>query len=109
MLLARFLCAIIALAMLMAPVGMFGSAALEAMPHEAASFEMAHCEDSGKSGTERPDAGASCCIMTCSALAASPEGLPGAVPQGAPLLHWPMVTAPSGLDPEAETPPPRFS
>jgi hypothetical protein len=106
----RFLLSIMALlALLVAPIGMIGGAAM-AMPHHQPQAAAGHCAGAPvpdhRGGEDRA---AIDCMIACAGVPAIPPSAPAAVapiaasPDQAPLrsLH--------GLQPEAATPPPRIS
>ncbi|HEV2745988.1 MAG TPA: hypothetical protein VGW34_01655 [Allosphingosinicella sp.] len=98
----------IALALLLVPAGMTGGGTAMAAGHDmAAAAAMEHCADEQMPPQdEAPD---TCCVVTCVAIAAigGEMGLIGVVPTAKP---WsPLAVRPDGLDPAADTPPPRVS
>lgn len=114
----RLLSFLAALAMLMAPLGMIcDSPAMAAMPagqpmagHDAMAAN--HCAEADaaapKSSKDAPSPNLHC-MMACAAL----PPVAGAVAAEAVLVaarpDFPAPPFGTGLDPEAETPPPRFS
>lgn len=96
-----------AFALLMAPLAMIGGGA--AMAHApAASSAMDHCAGMDGSSPDQPAAGIDC-LIACAAIPALSPRIEGRVVAPAPLPISPPAVAGSGLDPEAETPPPRIS
>ena len=98
------------LALLVAPFGRM--AAAETMPvshHAAATAAMAdHCADLPAPEQDRPDQSIDC-MMACAAMAAADapafetEAFAPAEPERLPLPSF------TGLNPEADPPPPRYS
>ena len=99
---------LLALAMLLAPLTMLGGGAATAMPHDTMA-SMDHCAGMDEPSQDRPGADIDC-MMVCAAVPPplAPR-LDSHTVAPAALPHFAVATAPHGLDPEAETPPPRFS
>lgn len=113
----RLLSFLAAFAMLVAPLGMVcDSAAIAAPPAQqdmAAHAAMAtdHCADANAAPRQSNDAPSPNlhCMMACAAL---PSAIGPSAAEPMLAAARPDIPAPAfgtGLDPEAETPPPRFS
>ena len=103
-------------AMLLAPVGRMGIAQAMALPADAPAAMAGHCADmpdappahhrTPPQGDERK---AVDCMIACAALATAPA--PFVAPQPAPVIlpGALLLSSLTGIRPEAEPPPPRFS
>ena len=105
---------LLAFAMLLAPLTMVGGGAAMAMPHGAApEMAMDHCAGMDAPSKDQPSkdqpAADVDCLMTCAAVPPLVARLEAQLIAPAPLPPFVPAAAPRGLDPEAETPPPRFS
>jgi hypothetical protein len=104
----RFLCSLIALALVLSPLGMSQGMAMAHAP-EAVTAD-GHCGDSQAPADENEGSGAMLdCMGICSAIAAADEAWAA---RGAPAtasIQAPAMPALSGLHPESEPPPPRIS
>jgi len=100
--LSRFLFAVLALALTFAPLP--GGGAATAMP-SAGSME--HCEDMRAPPKDQTDREASCCVAACVGMPAIAAAVAEPALKPAPMRHPALPANASGLDPEAETPPPR--
>ena len=111
MILGRFILALVALAMLFAPVAMPAAAAdMSGMTvMSMADHSEGHCDGNGDPAGSNAQGEANCCLVTCSALPPSPGGPLQRDSAGSLPLYRPALVARSGLDPEAATPPPRLS
>ena len=100
--------AILTLALLLAPAGMFGGQAAMAMPHETSSVSMSHCLETQAPGDEERQMMLDC-AMACTAMPSAAPLLPparavlAALPVSGPVQFF------EGTRPEAATPPPRSS
>ncbi len=103
-----FLSFLVALAVALVPAGMPAAAATPAGHHQAAANTGAgHCAEAPEPAKQQaPD---DCCLMTCVALPPTGGTPLAAAIAPAPLLSIALAADFHGLDPEAETPPPRFS
>lgn len=115
---ARLTSLLAALALLFAPIVMIGGAGTAmAASHHSGSAAMAdpmaaHCaEMEGDGDHKSPDKSRAdiSCMVSCAMIPALPPRLAVAVPQARVLPALPASTSAGSLDPEAETPPPRFS
>jgi len=89
-----------------AAAGMPAAAVMPAGHHEAAAGA-GHCAEAPKPAKQQaPD---DCCLMSCVALPPTGGTPVAAAIAPAPLLSIALAADFHGLDPEAETPPPRFS
>jgi hypothetical protein len=107
----RFLYSLIALALVLSPLGMVQGGM--AMAH-GASAQMSeangHCPDSeAPAGEEDRSKAMADCKGICSALAGGEEGWPDRQLLVSLALDSPRVAIIEGLHPESDTPPPRFS
>ncbi|WP_129791345.1 hypothetical protein [Sphingosinicella sp. CPCC 101087] len=107
---SRYLLSIIALfALLVAPIGMIGGTAM-AMPHHQPQAAAVHC-----AGAPAPDhrgdedRTAIDCMIACAGVPAIPPSAPSAVAPAAVSPDEAPLRSLHGLQPEAATPPPRFS
>lgn len=103
-------------ALILSPVAMTASASARA-PHHAKSVEVVaaptdatgHCADMDKQSKDQPGPSTDC-MMACAAMVPAPGAqldVPGLLPAS---VEWlPLKSFPHGLEPEAATPPPRFS
>jgi hypothetical protein len=100
---------LLAFAMLLAPLTMVGGGAAMAMPHgPTPEMAMDHCAGMDAPSKDQPTADIDC-MMTCAAVPPLVPRLEAQLIAPATLPHFAPAAAPRGLDPEAETPPPRFS
>lgn len=96
-------------AMLLAPLTMVGGGGAMAMNHDTgASMAMDHCAGMDQPSPDRPDVNIDC-MMTCAAVPPLVPSVEAQAMAPAPIPHSAPATARHGLDPEAETPPPRVS
>ena len=107
----RLLYSLIALALVLSPLGMVQGGM--AMAH-GASAKMndadGHCPGSeAPSGEQDHSSAMADCKGVCSALAGGEEGWPDRDMLVLPALDSPRVVVMNGLHPESDTPPPRFS
>ena len=98
---------LLALAMLLAPLTMVGGGAAMAKSHDAMTA-MGHCVGMDEPSKDQPAADVDC-MMTCAAVPPLVSRLEAHMIAPATLPHFAVASAPHRLDPEAETPPPRFS
>ena len=105
----RFLYSLIALALVLSPLGMpQGGMAMAHAPAAASAMAEGHCGDS-QAPAEKGSKAMLDCMGICSAIAgadvgdAARDALPAAVVQAT------ILAALSGLHPESELPPPRIS
>lgn len=103
----RFLFSLLALlALLAAPLGMRGGAAM-AMPHDSAAAA-GHC-DGMTPNQESGDTASVNCVMACAALPAVAPDSPAEVALAADTPAAALLVSLHGMRPEAATPPPRKS
>jgi hypothetical protein len=104
----RFLYSLIALALVLSPLGMSQGMAMAHAP-EAAVAE-GHCRDSQAPADQGKDSKAMLdCMGICSAIAAGGELPPVRHLSPPAAVVTPSPAALSGLNPESEPPPPRAS
>ena len=108
-------------ALLLAPVGRMGIAQAMAVPAEAPAAMAGHCADMPAAAPARPaghhqqappqgDAEKAVdCMVACAAMASAPAPLVTPAPLADPLPDAPLLFSLTGLRPEADPPPPRFS
>lgn len=96
-----------AFALLFAPLAMIGGGAATAHA-PAASSAMDHCAGMDGSSSDQPAMGIDC-LIACAAIPALPPRIEGRMVAPAPVAVPAPIVAGTGLDPEAETPPPRVS
>lgn len=98
-----------ALAVLLAPLTMIGGGAAMAMSHGmAAEAGMDHCAGMDEPSKDQPRGDIEC-MMACAAIAPLASRFEARLMAPAPLPRVLAATEARGLDPEAETPPPRSS
>jgi hypothetical protein len=105
----RLFAILVALAVLVAPAVSASAAASEAH-HDMQMMKVGHCQGpmSGAADHDR-NAGKTCCISICVAVAAFPVAAP---PEGPVQISRPLFSAPASLaghPAELPTPPPRNS
>lgn len=97
------------LAVLLAPLGMSGSATAKVTSHEAATALIVdHCAGMDRPAKEQPQHKGDCVAM-CSAIPVDRTEVPGELIGKASHQYLPTTADPPGNDPEATTPPPRRS
>jgi hypothetical protein len=96
-------------ALLLAPFGRAAAAEAMAMPDTIAAAMAGHCNDGPEPADHRSDGAAVDCLIACGVM--TPAAGPALVAE--PPLRLVPATSPlpaiSGLHPEADPPPPRFS
>lgn len=98
----------IMLAVLLAPLAMIaGVPARAATHHAAASQTLDHCVGMQKKSKQQPLQGRDC-MMACAAIIPICSEVDVHLPPPATAQESALVTSGQGLDPEAETPPPRL-
>ena len=97
-------------ALLLAPFGRMAAAEASAMPHhgDRAAAASGHCDGMPAQGEGRPDRAIDC-MIACAALASAEAPTAAAAPALAPMPEPAAARQFSGIDPEADPPPPRFS
>jgi hypothetical protein len=103
--------------MLLAPVGRIGIAQAMAAPAEAKTAMDGHCADMPASApghhrqapTQGDEGKAVDCMIACAALATAPALFVAPAPPAATMPGAPFLSSLTGLRPEADPPPPRFS
>ena len=99
---------LLALAVLVAPAGMFGGGKAMAAPyHQSMTMPADHCAKEGETGKNQSSKIS--CMMACSAIPTIGNPVPEQPEAIAQLPALPRIAFGVGLDPEAETPPPRLS
>ena len=96
-------------ALLVAPFGRMAAAEAMAMPRHAAVAMAGHCDDMPAPGQHESGKAAIDCLTACAVM--TPADAP-ALAAEAPLRAVPAESTPlpiSGLRPESDPPPPRFS
>ena len=102
---------LLAVAMLFAPVGLFGGAAMAMAPgshHQAAEMERGHCDEQPAPAEDNQPDEQPCCAAMCTAIAVSPAGPSGQLAAPASLLRPSPPSANHGFLAKLPTPPPRF-
>lgn len=106
--LRRILPLLALLALLFAPFGRMAAAEAMVEPHHASISAAGHCDDRPSSDPDRSRQAVDC-LVACAVMA--PPAVPALVLQ--PLLRLAPAASPtpafSGLHPDADPPPPRFS
>jgi hypothetical protein len=98
----------IMLAVLLAPLAMIGGAPARAAAHHAAAPQTAdHCAGMQKNSKEQP-AQSRDCMVACAAIIAMSSEIDAHLPAPAVAQAIAPATSGHGLEPEAETPPPRL-
>ncbi len=96
-------------ALLVAPFGRAAAAEAMAMPDNMAAAMAGHCDDRPEPADHRSDKAGVDCLVACAVM--TPPAAPALVAE--PLLRLAPAASPlptiSGLHPEADPPPPRFS
>lgn len=108
MLVTRLMRFVIMLAALLAPLGMIGGARAHPTADHATAFQsMKHCADvqkhSNKQTAPSPD-----CTIACAAILSASSEIKARLLALAPPDPLALPTSGHGLEPEAETPPPRL-
>lgn len=104
-------------AMLLAPLGRIGIAQAMAMPASAPAAMAGHCADMPAAAPAHHQNGsqkdheqmAVDCMVACAALAPAPAPFIAPAPLAATLPGALLLSSLTGILPEAELPPPRFS
>jgi hypothetical protein len=102
----RILSLLIALALLLMPVGMVGGGPATAASHDMTMAAGSHCADQPQPSEEQPPR--SCCMVACAAFLAEPPIVAAAAASPLPYRRA-LSPAQHGLTAEADTPPPRLS
>lgn len=98
------------LAVLLMPLGMIGAGPAAAMPHHAAATSSADHGSHMQPEEEEPQpTPAIDCATACAALPSLGNALPVQVPLAAAIEPGEVQIRFDGINPEATTPPPRFS
>src|SRR3546814_14879874 len=93
--------------MLLAPLTMVGGGAAMAMPHDMATEAgMDHCAGMDEPSKDQPRGDIEC-MMACAAIPPLASRFEARLMASAPLPRAFVATEARGLDPAAETPPPR--
>jgi len=108
-------------AMLLAPVGRMGIAQAMAVPAEAPAAMAGHCADMPAAAPAQPaghhqqappqedEQKAVDCMVACAAMASAPAAFVAPTPLADAQPDPPLLSSLTGLRPEADPPPPRFS
>ena len=111
-------------AMLLAPVGRMGIAQAMATPADAPAAMATHCADMpaaapvpparhhghhGQAPAQGDEQKAVDCMVACAAMASAPAPFVAPAPLADALPNAPLLSSLTGLRPEADPPPPRFS
>lgn len=104
----RFLYSLIALALVLSPLGMSQNMAMAHGPAAEMAPADGHCGDR-KAPAEKGSGAMLDCMGICSAIAAADEVSLAQDALHAAAVEAPRLAALSGLNPESEPPPPRIS
>ena len=104
-------------AMLLAPVGRIGIAQAMAAPAGAPAAMAGHCADAPatpaghhqQAPPQEDEQKAVDCMVACAAMASAPAPFVAPAPPAAAMPGALVLSSLTGLRPEAEPPPPRFS
>jgi hypothetical protein len=105
----RLLPFLVLLALVLAPFGRMGAAEAKAMPHRMPAAMAAHCSGQPMPDSDKGRRVSIDCMIACAAMApaAAPILVPPPAAEAAPVATLALLA--TGLRPEAEPPPPRFS
>lgn len=105
----RLLSILAILALIAAPVAMLGGGTAMAASQTQSVGATDHCSGVHEDNDRRQPAASHDCVMTCSAIAPAAEPIAKKT-AALPAVHHPLPFAAfEGVEPQAETPPPRFS
>ena len=96
------------LALLVAPFGRMAAAEAMAMPHHAPAAMAGHCDDMPAPDGDEPGKAVDC-MIACAVMTPSEAPALKAAPPARSMPASFAVPGFSGLHPEADPPPPRFS
>ncbi|HKX22949.1 MAG TPA: hypothetical protein VJM81_06710 [Rhizorhapis sp.] len=105
----RLLSILAALALMIAPVAMFGGGTAVAAPMAEAEMAAGHCAGMDGGHEKQKPAASHDCVAACSAIAPA-AATSAEEPAGSLILYHALpLAAFHGIKSKAETPPPRFS
>ncbi|HKR16597.1 hypothetical protein [Rhizorhapis sp.] len=105
----RLLSIVAALALMIAPVAMFGGGTAFAAPMAEAEMSVGHCAGMDSSREKQKPAASHDCVAACSAIAPAAATSAAEPTDGLILYDTLPFAAFHGIKSKAETPPPRFS